>query len=47
MSSTIEPEGPGEKFLSEDDLKSFLERWIAPSLQKVSIRSRKQLLYGV
>jgi TonB family protein len=30
MSSTIGPEVPGEKFISEDELKSLLDRWIAP-----------------
>lgn len=34
MSSTIEPEGPGEKFVSEEELKSLLERWIAPEPSK-------------
>src|ERR1051325_2864905 len=32
--STIGPEIPGEKFVSEDDLKSLLERWIAPQPSK-------------
>ncbi len=30
MSSTIPPEGTGEAFISEDELQSLLERWIAP-----------------
>jgi TonB family protein len=30
MSSTIEPEVPGENFVSEDELKSLLDRWIVP-----------------
>ncbi len=34
MSSSIEPDGPGEKFLSEDDLKALLEQWIAPEPSK-------------
>jgi TonB family protein len=34
MSSTLEPDGPGEKFLSEDDLKGLLEQWIAPEPSK-------------
>jgi TonB family protein len=34
MSSTIEPEGHGEKFVSEDDLKGLLEHWIAPEPSK-------------
>ena len=34
MSSTIEPDGPGEKFVSEDDLKGLLEQWIAPEPSK-------------
>ena len=32
--STIEPEVPGEKFVSEDELKGLLERWIAPAPSK-------------
>jgi TonB family protein len=32
--STIEPEGPEEKFVSEPELKSLLERWIAPQPSK-------------
>jgi len=32
--STIEPEVPGENFVSEDELKSLLERWIAPAPSK-------------
>ncbi|MEP6570913.1 MAG: energy transducer TonB, partial [Acidobacteriota bacterium] len=32
--STIEPELPEEKFVSEDELKSLLERWIAPRPSK-------------
>src|SRR6185369_10497878 len=32
--STIGPEIPGEKFVSEDELKSLLERWIAPQPSK-------------
>lgn len=34
MSSTIEPEGPGENFISEDELKGLLDRWIAPQPSK-------------
>jgi TonB family protein len=34
MSSTIEPEVPGENFVSEDELKSLLDRWIAPQPSK-------------
>jgi TonB family protein len=30
MSSTIEPEGDGQQFVSDDELKSLLDRWIAP-----------------
>ena len=32
--STIGPEIPGEKFVSEDELKSLLERWVAPQPSK-------------
>jgi TonB family protein len=32
--STIEPELPEENFVSEDELKSLLERWIAPQPAK-------------
>jgi TonB family protein len=32
--STIGPEGPEEKFVSEAELKSLLERWIAPQPSK-------------
>ncbi len=32
--STIEPEVPGENFVSEDELKGLLERWIAPAASK-------------
>jgi len=32
--STIGPEIPGEKFVSEDELKSLLDRWIAPQPSK-------------
>jgi TonB family protein len=32
--STIQPEGPEEKFVSEPELKSLLERWIAPQPSK-------------
>jgi TonB family protein len=34
MSSTIEPEVPGENFVSEDELKSLLDRWIVPQPSK-------------
>ena len=34
MSSTIEPEGTGEQFVSDDQLKSLLDRWIAPEPSK-------------
>ena len=34
MSSTIPPEGSGESFISEDELQSLLERWIAPEPSK-------------
>jgi TonB family protein len=34
MSSTIEPEGNGDKFVTEDDLKSLLDRWIVPDPSK-------------
>ena len=34
MSSTIEPEGAGEQFVSDDELKSLLDRWIAPEPSK-------------
>jgi len=30
MSSTIEPEGTGEQFVSDEELKSLLDRWIVP-----------------
>src|SRR6185503_9613994 len=32
--STIGPEIPGEKFVSEDELTSLLERWVAPQPSK-------------
>jgi len=32
--STIGPEIPGEKFVSEDELKGLLERWVAPQPSK-------------
>jgi TonB family protein len=32
--STIGPEVPGENFVSEDELKSLLERWITPAPSK-------------
>jgi TonB family protein len=32
--STIGPEMPGEKFVSDDELKSLLERWVAPQPSK-------------
>jgi TonB family protein len=32
--STMEPEGPEENFVSEHELKSLLERWIAPQPSK-------------
>ena len=34
MSSTIEPEGDGQQFVSDDELKSLLDRWIAPEPSK-------------
>src|SRR6266550_5550937 len=34
MSSTIPPEGSGDNFVSEDELQSLLERWIAPGPSK-------------
>ncbi len=34
MSSTIEPEGPGESFISDDELKSLLDRWNVPQPSK-------------
>ncbi len=34
MSSTIDPEGPGENFIADEELKSLLERWIAPQPSK-------------
>ncbi len=34
MSSTIEPEGTGEQFVSDDELKNLLDRWIAPNPSK-------------
>src|SRR5882672_2049420 len=34
MSSIIEPEEPGENVISEDELKSLLDRWIAPQPSK-------------
>jgi TonB family protein len=34
MSSTIPPEGSAENFISEDELQSLLERWIAPEPSK-------------
>ncbi|MEK6282659.1 MAG: energy transducer TonB [Acidobacteriota bacterium] len=34
MSSTIEPDGPGERFMSEDELKGLLEQWTAPEPSK-------------
>ncbi len=35
MSSAIPPEGAGENFVSEDELKSLLDRWIAPEPSKI------------
>lgn len=32
--NSIEPEGNGEKFISENELKGLLERWIAPQPSK-------------
>jgi TonB family protein len=32
--STIQPEGPEENFVSEHELKSLLERWVAPQPSK-------------
>jgi TonB family protein len=34
MSSTIEPEGTGEQFGSDDELKTLLDRWIVPEPSK-------------
>jgi TonB family protein len=34
MSGIIEPDGPGGKFGTEDDLKSLLDRWIVPETSK-------------
>src|SRR5947207_14824379 len=34
MSSMIPPEGSGDNFVSEDELQSLLERWIAPGPSK-------------
>lgn len=34
MSSSFEPEVPGEIFVSEDELKKLLERWVAPGPSK-------------
>ena len=34
MSSTIPPEGNGENLICEDELKSLLDRWIAPGPSK-------------
>jgi TonB family protein len=34
MSSTFEPDAAGEKFISEEELKSLLDRWIAPEPSK-------------
>lgn len=34
MSSTFEPDGSGERFISEEELKSLLDRWIAPEPSK-------------
>jgi TonB family protein len=34
MSSSVEPEVPEENFISEDELKGLLERWIAPEAPK-------------
>ena len=34
MSSTIEPEGDGQQFVSDDELKGLLERWISPEPSK-------------
>ena len=34
MSSTIEPEGDAQQFVSDDELKGLLERWIAPEPSK-------------
>ncbi|HEV2884952.1 MAG TPA: energy transducer TonB [Pyrinomonadaceae bacterium] len=34
MSSSIEPEGTGDRFVSEDDLKDLLERWATPEPSK-------------
>ena len=34
MSSTIGPEGDGQQFVSDDELKSLLDRWIAPEPSK-------------
>lgn len=34
MSSSVEPEVPEENFISEDELKGLLDRWIAPQPSK-------------
>src|SRR5882762_9386779 len=34
MSSIIEPEGDGQQFVSDDELKGLLDRWIAPEPSK-------------
>src|SRR5688572_20033107 len=34
MSSTIEPEGSGERFVPDEELKGLLDRWIAPEPSK-------------
>jgi TonB family protein len=34
MSSNIKPEDPGQQFISEDELKGLLERWVAPEPSK-------------
>jgi TonB family protein len=34
MSSTINPDGPGERFFSEDELQGLLEHWVAPEPSK-------------
>src|SRR6185295_18989129 len=34
MSSTFDPENPGERFVSEQELRSLLENWRAPEPPK-------------
>src|SRR6188472_3116799 len=34
MSSTIEPDGPGERFITDEELKGLLEQWSVPEPPK-------------